>query len=334
MDIKSSSDEPLVSVIIPAFNVEEYISNCLTNVLEQTYSNLQIIVVDDGSTDTTGLICDKWSTRDPRITVVHEKNRGLSGARNHGVSKAIGEYILFLDADDTLDPETIASTTALAASSNSELISFDVQPIDISSGNKLSRSERVSPNPFPICQKSTGKECLKFIHAGNLPNLVQTFLYKGTLFYEKGFTFPEEIRFLEDVAFVNHEFDKINTVAYIQKRFYRYACNRSDSLTNTKDIKSITNAFNLIISLSHNRASYDSDYINYLLNLLFYTETLLFNSNDFDKKLDAQMRKEIHKIAPNYLLKSLSKRNLVKVLLTTFHLFRPSFLLYKHLNRH
>ncbi len=89
-----------ISIIIAIYNVERYIRRCIQSVLDQTYSKLQIILVDDGSTDSCPLICDEFAKLDNRVVVIHQKNRGLSGARNSGVDNATGEYIAFIDGDD------------------------------------------------------------------------------------------------------------------------------------------------------------------------------------------------------------------------------------------
>jgi glycosyltransferase involved in cell wall biosynthesis len=94
---------PLISVIVPIYNVEEYMDECVQSILSQTYSNLQIILVDDGSTDSCPQKCDVWAEKDARIQVLHKKNGGLSSARNAGLKVATGEFISFIDSDDFID---------------------------------------------------------------------------------------------------------------------------------------------------------------------------------------------------------------------------------------
>ena len=94
--------EELVSIIVPVYNVEDYLTECIESAIKQTYHNLEIILVDDGSTDTSGKICDMYACKDDRIKVFHKQNGGLSDARNTGIEKATGEYIYFLDSDDML----------------------------------------------------------------------------------------------------------------------------------------------------------------------------------------------------------------------------------------
>ena len=94
-----------ISVIIPVYNVEAYLPQCLDSVLSQSYSDLQVIVIDDGSTDTSGAICDEYAAKDPRVVVIHQKNGGAAAAKNAGLRVATGKYLSFVDSDDYIAPE-------------------------------------------------------------------------------------------------------------------------------------------------------------------------------------------------------------------------------------
>lgn len=106
---KAGKEAPLISVIIPVYNVEKYVGKCLDSIIHQTYTNLEIIVVDDGSTDASGKICEDYANKDSRIKVIHQKNGGLSDARNTGIKNAHGQYVGFVDSDDWIEPETYES---------------------------------------------------------------------------------------------------------------------------------------------------------------------------------------------------------------------------------
>lgn len=95
---------PLISVIVPIYQVEAYLEECLDSILNQTYRQLEIILIDDGSTDRCGDICDRYASQDSRIKVIHQTNQGLSAARNAGMDMATGEFISFIDSDDYIDP--------------------------------------------------------------------------------------------------------------------------------------------------------------------------------------------------------------------------------------
>ena len=102
-------DRPLVSIIVPVYNVERYLNRCIKSIITQEYKELEIILVDDGSLDGCPLLCDKWAEQDKRIRVVHQANSGLSAARNTGLEMMSGEYIAFVDSDDYLDSRYVDS---------------------------------------------------------------------------------------------------------------------------------------------------------------------------------------------------------------------------------
>lgn len=108
----------LVSVIIPVYNVEKYIYKCLDSIVKQTYNTIEIILVDDGSTDSSGRICDEYAKKDSRIRVIHKENGGLGSARNAGLDVAIGKYILFIDSDDWVDENYVESLLCYKTNDN------------------------------------------------------------------------------------------------------------------------------------------------------------------------------------------------------------------------
>lgn len=99
--------EPLISVIVPVYNVEEYLPRCLDSILAQTYRHIELVLVNDGSTDNSGAVCDRYAAEDPRVCVVHQDNAGVGHTRNVGLAQADGDYITFVDADDYLFPDAL-----------------------------------------------------------------------------------------------------------------------------------------------------------------------------------------------------------------------------------
>ena len=93
-------NKPAISVIIPVYNVEKYLDKCIKSVIAQTFSSLEILLIDDGSTDNSGAMCDSYALNDARIRVIHKQNGGLSDARNRGIEEASGHYLSFIDSDD------------------------------------------------------------------------------------------------------------------------------------------------------------------------------------------------------------------------------------------
>lgn len=130
--------KPLISVIIPVYNVEKYLERCVTSVRNQTCRNIQIILIDDGSTDLSGVLCDKLKADDRRIEVIHRKNGGLSSARNAGLEAAKGDWIAFLDSDDWIEAEFCEVLLTLAQSTDSSIASCNTVKFDVD-GNTLTK---------------------------------------------------------------------------------------------------------------------------------------------------------------------------------------------------
>ena len=125
--MKQRSMEGLVSVIIPVYNVRPYLNEALDSVLDQSYENLEIIIIDDGSTDGSSELCDEYGKKDARICVIHQDNRGLSAARNAGLDHMTGDLVAFLDSDDAYDPEYILTMLSAMYPQNAAFS----EPVDV-----------------------------------------------------------------------------------------------------------------------------------------------------------------------------------------------------------
>lgn len=128
LEDKQSMDKhtPLISVVVPVYNVEQYLSRCVESLLAQTYAPLEIILVDDGSPDGCPAICDSYAAQDHRVQALHKENGGLSDARNHGVARASGEYVVFVDSDDYVDTDYVARLWSLCAETGASMASAGV----------------------------------------------------------------------------------------------------------------------------------------------------------------------------------------------------------------
>ena len=130
--------DPLVSIIIPVYKVEKFLDECVASVAAQTYANLEILLVDDGSPDNCPAMCDAWAARDPRIRVIHKPNGGLSDARNSGIAEAIGAYIYFADSDDTVAPTLVEDCLNAMREYDADLVMFQFDTISESNKPLLS----------------------------------------------------------------------------------------------------------------------------------------------------------------------------------------------------
>lgn len=122
---RNEKNHPAVSVVIPVYNVERFLRECVDSVLNQTMQDFEIILVDDGATDSSGAICDEYGRQDPRIRVIHQENGGLSAARNTGLDAASGEYVYFLDSDDYIEPYSLEHLQNMADEKQADVVFFD-----------------------------------------------------------------------------------------------------------------------------------------------------------------------------------------------------------------
>lgn len=188
---------PLVSVIVPVYNVSRYLKECVDSILNQTYHNLEVILVDDGSTDGSGELCDAYATQDPRVRVIHKVNGGVSSSRNVGLEAVHGEYISFVDADDLLDLRTYElCIEAYIENPDVNLVRFCIEPFSDDEGGDISHFARVPKEDLML----RGQESLHFMALSPLYyGAVYTCLY--TRDYVEGLRFVEGLRIGEDQLF-------------------------------------------------------------------------------------------------------------------------------------
>lgn len=222
-------ESQLVSVIIPVFNVAPYLAEALESVLSQTYKNLEIIVVDDGSTDGSGAICDEYATRDQRIVLIHQDNRGLSAARNVGLDHATGEVITFLDPDDAFHPAMVKTMLEglTQASADIAICEFTIQK---TTGQLLNESLcEFNPHWRAIDQD----DAFQIILDGRMESAVWNKAYVRDVW--KGLRFPEGYVY-EGTYCVFEIFDRAHRIAWTNERLILHR-NRPGSICNTHSLK-------------------------------------------------------------------------------------------------
>ncbi len=214
------ADDKVISVIIPVYNVEKYLDRCVQSVVDQSYSNLEIILVDDGSTDNCPIICDEWTNRDNRIRVIHKKNGGLSDARNAGMAAASGEYISFIDSDDWIEPEMMERLLRAIVQDESDIAACTVKMVweDGSPGKLLTAQENCVLNREEA-QRALLRETL-------LKQPVWYKLYKTDLVKEIPFAVG---KYHEDVFWSYQAIGAAKRVSVIDYPGYNYF-QRSDSI--------------------------------------------------------------------------------------------------------
>ena len=213
-------EEIKVSVIAPVYNVEKYLAKCIDSVLNQTHSNFELILVDDGSVDLSGKIADEYASKDSRIKVIHQKNSGVSTARNAGIDIAIGEYICFTDSDDFLMPDYIEYLLDMALKSNAD-IALTTEMFTNYYENQIGNDsfEIYSPEKAFI-------EILCY----NLPIGVYCKMFKRS-FLGDSIRFKTEIFIGEGLNFNTYSFQRANKIAVGHKRIYYYRRDNTESAT-------------------------------------------------------------------------------------------------------
>ena len=211
-------NSPLVSVIVPVYNVAPYLEQCLDSIVNQTYRNLEIILVDDGSTDESGAICDRYAEQDGRIQIVHKENGGQSSARNVALDMMTGEWVLFVDSDDWIELNTLELLFE-QKDERADLVEFG--------WNFIYRdSNKVFLNQACVM---AGIDALKLlVHTDIYMGLMANKLFKASYLQKSRFISG---RYYEDTPFIIEQLYKIKTYQYIAEPLYNYRRDRVGQTT-------------------------------------------------------------------------------------------------------
>ena len=227
-----------ISVIVPIYNTPGTLKRCVDSICSQTYENLEIILVDDGSTDSTGKLCDTFADVDKRIRVYHKENGGASSARNFGLQRACGDYIGFVDSDDYIDEDVYSSMAKLVMEKNYPVVQISRDERD-EEGNRL-KDVCIPPKETRFCNSETFlKELL--LHQGDCSFCTK--LVKKELFEKH--CFPEgELN--EDFKLLTQMLVQIEGIAILPKQGYHVVC-RVDSTTRKRSSESFSRVFTDIV---------------------------------------------------------------------------------------
>ncbi len=232
----------LISIIVPVYKVEEYINKCVDSIINQTYKNLEIILVDDGSPDNCPKICDEYAKKDSRIKVIHKPNGGLSDARNRGIKEATGEYIGFIDSDDYIDEGMYEYLYELIKKYDADISICGHRDVG------LVNREGVVPNEE---LKLNNIEALKILaEDGVIKNHAVTKLYKRSLFIDNNIEYPVG-KIMEDILTTYKLIEKSKVIVVGTKTFYNYL-KREDSITGKKSAQRyISHVENSLVQFEH-----------------------------------------------------------------------------------
>lgn len=284
--------EEKISVVLPIYNVEKYLERCINSVVHQTYQNLEIILVDDGSPDNCPQICEEWRKRDSRIKVVHKQNAGLGMARNSGIDVATGKYICFFDSDDYVREDTIEKCVNMAESKQADIVIYGFSDVD--------SNKRIIKTMIPTTEKNY--YCGKEIQETFLPDLIAPDIvtgkrsnlwmsawcsfYSTELIKRTNWRFVSERKIIsEDIYSLLDLYCNVTKVCVLKESLYFY-CANATSLTHvfkSDRFEKIKIFYDECVKLAHLHG-YNADIINrlsfpYISNTLAAIKLIFTSSN-------------------------------------------------------
>lgn len=217
--MEQRSAQPLVSVIVPVYNAEKYLARCLDSIAGQTYRNLEIILVNDGSTDRSGDICLQYAQNDPRVRLFAQENQGLSAARNTGLDHMEGEYIHFVDADDYISPHMIETLMTKLLQSGALIAVSDYLPVQDSDDHAMLDEPLEGQADF--CQNVSRNQIFDMMGTANIGKFVSAWgeIYSRTIFEKLRYPVG---RLYEDDFLFHHIYSQADTVCYVDLKLYAY----------------------------------------------------------------------------------------------------------------
>ncbi|MBQ8805587.1 MAG: glycosyltransferase [Bacteroidaceae bacterium] len=267
---KKNMNSPLISIIIPVYNVEKYLNRCMESVVNQTLKNIEIILIDDGSPDNSPQLCDEWGRKDSRIKVVHKVNEGLGLARNTGMEVATGKYIAFIDSDDYVEPKMYEKLYTKAISNNADIV-YCGYKLGLDDGTFTDKSDFNEEKTFEN-KNDIENLSINYFYPQNGHLMMMSVwhsIYKREIIKTKFFS--ERIVVSEDLHFQISAILNSKKIIYIPDSLYYY-CYNKDSLSHSFSINkfyNIQNLISLLLSIYPNKKKYVYKYFfNFTLNII------------------------------------------------------------------
>ncbi|MGT2741902.1 glycosyltransferase [Streptococcus plurextorum] len=317
--------KPLLSVIIPVYNVEKYLKRCLESILVQSWNDYEIILVDDGSTDSSAQICDSYAEKYEMIRVIHKENKGLSDTRNQGIEQAVGEYVYFPDSDDWLEPNTFSDLSDIIEECIYDIISFNREFVTSEEDKLISAKPRI--------QKLSGKQALlEMLKQGDVTGFANDKIYRKKLFLDNDIEFPVG-KYYEDLGTNYKLFLKATKVYVTNQKYYHYLITNPDSITqswNEQKLKDMFGFYREIYYSSLVREKLEEFEVeilqSYYINGLVHILSSLYKSNLSNQYADIEedVQQEISKNSLA-VIKLSNQPNRIKYLLYRLGLLKILF---------
>lgn len=325
-------DGRLITIIIAVYNVAEYLPRCLKSIEIQKSQNFEVVIVDDGSTDESGQICDDWACNKSNIRVYHQSNKGVAETRNFGLEHAYGDYIAFVDPDDWLEGEYTATIQNLIEQSSGDAkvdgigLNFSVVKKNINNSNIISENK----NPYPK-QRMTGIEAANLIFSDCSSDFTWQYIFNRKIYMNSNIRFPSLVLY-EDAATIYRLLLSSDNIVYTNKSLYNYL-EREDSFSHKPTLERTTEYFTLFRSMELFFIEIDrSDLIKnareYRLSRTFLAYMNLIRLNITKKEKKKYYDKISELIKQNRIWNPVHSSLLIKQLLYYFKLFRPALLIH------
>lgn len=258
---------PDISIITPVYKAERYLTRCIESLLAQTHTNFELILVDDGSPDSSGAICDRYASKDSRIKVIHKENGGVSSARQCGIDNATGTYTIHVDPDDWADPTMLERLYNKAIAADADIVICDYY------SHRKGKTRRISQHPASVGSKALLRQYLRQELHGSLCNK----LIKRELYTRYNVSFPKEITRWEDLYVVCTILTHSVKVAYLAEAFYHYDQSiNNNSIARKRDIKGL---YSQMLFVKHFQSTLPQDeFSEELYRLKAATKELAYNS--------------------------------------------------------
>lgn len=290
----------MVSVVVPVYNSEKFLARCISSILKQSYSELELLLIDDGSTDSGGKICDEFAASDSRVYVIHKNNEGVSIARNVGIEMSRGEYISFVDSDDWIEVDFLKEMLSSAIEHDSDIVVGSYKTVwNYKTIYHKLKTTNINTN-------------LKYIIQGDF--FVWQNLYKADFICK--YKFCKNISYGEDYIFLVDAFTDTKAVSFVTRQLYNYSQENTESAMHKNLLLNFIQqktASDIVKNILHQKGigSENEDYLNYrycfVARNLSINAIREFKNKSFSLKCILKNGIETHRLMPNILFYLLSK---------------------------
>lgn len=309
---------PKISVIVPVYNSEKYLHRCIDSILSQTFTDFEVLLIDDGSTDSSGEICDEYAAKDSRVRVFHKENGGVSSARNMGLDNAYGEYSIHVDSDDWIEPNMLQDLYQKAYDTQADMVICDFYE----EYNDSKTIRHVNQRPSSNDSQTVLYELFQHLHGSCCNKLI-----KRSCYNKYNIKFPNDLNMGEDLYVMVNLLKHPIKVAYLQKAYYHYVKNvNENSIVQSTNLSVLKKRLEIFDHLTKDNVCHEICMRRMSLaiaNNAFYKGDM--NSKEFYMEMHPYKQWLIPKVPPLYGYTTISR---LRLLISCAGFYRLMFWLY------